>query len=62
MNQAKQNKAFILEYYNAVSGVPKTTELLQHYITDQALIDHITFFEKKLPKQLRMGRVSALTF
>ena len=50
MNQAKQNKAFILNYYNAVSGSTKTQELLQQYITDQALIDHITFFDGAFPK------------
>lgn len=50
MNQAKQNKAFILDYYNAVSGVTKTPELLAQYITDQALIDHITFFDGAFPK------------
>lgn len=50
MNQAIQNKAFLLEYYNAVSGVKKTSELLAHYITDQALIDHITFFDGAFPK------------
>ena len=46
---AIQNKAFILDYYNAVSGVAKTPKLLGQYITDQALIDHITFFDGAFP-------------
>ncbi|GAB2561877.1 ester cyclase [Spirosoma areae] len=49
MDVARQNKAFILDYYNAVSGVAKTPALLAQYITDQALIDHITFFDGAFP-------------
>ena len=50
MNQAKQNKAFILDYFNAVSGTNKTPELLAQYVTDRELIDHIIFFDGAFPK------------
>ena len=45
MDQSKKNKAFIIEYYNAISGVKKTDELCRQYIEDQKLIDNITFFD-----------------
>jgi predicted ester cyclase len=50
MNQAMNNKEFILEYLNALSGKDKTPELLAQYITDQGLIDHIIFFDGAFPK------------
>ena len=50
MNQAMKNKAFILEYFNAMSRNEITPELLAQYITDQGLIEHIMFFESVFPK------------
>lgn len=50
MNQAIKNKEFILEYLNALSGKDKTFDILTHYITDQALIEHIIFFDAAFPK------------
>lgn len=50
MNQAIKNKEFILEYLNALSGKDKTSEILAQYITDQALIEHIIFFDGAFPK------------
>lgn len=50
MNQAKQNKEFILEYLNAISGKVKTQEIMAHYISDQGLIEHIIFFDGAFPK------------
>jgi predicted ester cyclase len=50
MEQQKQNKEFIIRYFNALSGgVTKTKELLEKYITDKELIEHINFFEKVFP-------------
>jgi predicted ester cyclase len=49
MEQQKQNKEFIIRYFNALSGVSKTRELLEKYITDEELIGHITFFETAFP-------------
>ena len=50
MNQAMKNKEFVLEYLNALSGKDKTYEMCAHYITDQALIEHILFFDSAFPK------------
>ena len=50
MEQANQNKEFIIRYYNAISGVIKTKELLDKFITDEHLLDHIAFFDSAFPK------------
>ncbi|MEO5998796.1 MAG: ester cyclase [Chitinophagaceae bacterium] len=49
METLKQNKEFIVLYFNAISGVPKTRELLEEYISDEELIDHILFFDNGFP-------------
>ena len=49
MDQQKQNKEFIIRYFNAISGVAKTRELLEEYITDEELIKHIVFFDTVFP-------------
>ena len=50
MEQQKQNKEFIIRYFNAVSGVTKTKELLEKYMTDEELIAHIAFFDTVFPQ------------
>jgi SnoaL-like polyketide cyclase len=50
MEQQKQNKEFIVRYFNAVSGVFKTRELLEQYTTDEELIGHIIFFDTVFPQ------------
>lgn len=45
-----RNKEFVLEYFNAISGVEKTADLVGKYTTDQALIEHIAFFDSVFPK------------
>ena len=50
MDQTKKNKEFIVGYINALSGVIKTRELLEQYITDQGLIEHILFFDSVFPR------------
>ena len=50
MDQSKKNKEFIIRYLNAVSGVTKTRELCEQYITDDGLIEHILFFDAVFPK------------
>ena len=50
MEQQKQNKEFIIRYYNALSGVTKTRELLEQYITDEELIGHGIFFDSVFPQ------------
>ncbi len=49
MDQQRKNKEFIINYYNALSGVTKTRELMEKYITDEALIGHIEYFEIVFP-------------
>ena len=49
MNQAMKNKEFVLQYYNTVSGVIKTPEMLRQFTDDQVLIDTITFFDGAFP-------------
>lgn len=50
MNQAMTNKEFILRYYNTVSGVIKTPEMLRQFTDDPVLIDTITFFDGAFPR------------
>ena len=49
MEQQKKNKEFIINYLNALGGVPKTRELMEKYISDEALIGHKEFFETAFP-------------
>lgn len=49
MKQAEHNKAFILKYYSALYGVPKTETLIRKFVSDQKLIDHILYFDKIFP-------------
>jgi predicted ester cyclase len=49
MENIKKNRAFIVDYFNAISGKAKTEALLEKYMTDTALRDHITFFEGAFP-------------
>jgi predicted ester cyclase len=50
MDQLKQNKEFIIRYINAISGVTKTRELLEKYMSDEELLGHIAFFDMAFPK------------
>lgn len=50
MTPSMKNKEFILEYMNALNGKEKPREALEHYISDQGLIDHILFFDSAFPK------------
>ena len=50
MEQLQQNKEFVIRYLNALSGVTKTRELMEKYITDEELIGHIAFFDTAFPK------------
>jgi predicted ester cyclase len=46
---AIDNKQFIEEYYNALSGQPKTEKLLDRYISDPGLKEHIREAEAAFP-------------
>jgi predicted ester cyclase len=50
METPKKNKQFILEYYNALSGVEKTEKLIYRYVNDEGLKNHIIFFDAILPR------------
>jgi len=50
MEQQKQNKEFIIHYFNALSGVIKTKDLVEQYTTDEELIGHIAFFDAAFPR------------
>jgi predicted ester cyclase len=50
MEQQQKNKEFIINYFNDLAtGVPKTRAVLEKYMTDEALIAHIEFFEVAFP-------------
>ena len=50
MEQQNKNKEFLINYFNAMSaGAPKTREILEQYMTDEALIAHIQYFETVFP-------------
>lgn len=50
MQQQNQNKGFLIRYFNALkSSSVKTKELLEKYIVDKELIEHINFFEAVFP-------------
>ena len=42
-------KTFIEEYWEAISGFPKTPALLRRYIVDDDLIGHVMAFEASFP-------------
>ena len=50
MEQQKQNKEFIIRYFNAISGVTKSRELMEEYTTDEELMNHVAFFDTVFPK------------
>ncbi|HUR12721.1 MAG TPA: ester cyclase [Flavitalea sp.] len=49
MEQVKKNKEFVIDYFNAISGVTKSRDLLGKYVTDQSLVEHILFFDAVFP-------------
>ena len=51
MEQQNKNKEFIINYFNAMAAdsAPKTREFLDQFMTDEALIGHIEFFEAAFP-------------
>ena len=49
MSQQSKNKEFIIEYFNAFSGKEKPRQLVEKYVSDEALIEHIDFFESVFP-------------
>lgn len=50
MEQTKKNKEFIINYMNAINGEIKTPELLDQYMSDEGLKEHIGFFDNVFPR------------
>ena len=50
MEHLRKNKAFIVSYFNTLSGVTKTRPLIEKFVADRGLIEHIEFFDKVFPK------------
>ena len=49
MSQQSKNKEFIIEYFSTLSGKEKPRQLVEKYVSDEALIEHIEFFESVFP-------------
>ena len=49
MDTLQKNKEFILSYFNAMRGAKKSRPLLEKYISDTHLIEHIEFFDTVFP-------------
>ena len=41
MDTLQKNKQFVLEYFNAISGVKKTAELIDRYMNDQYFVQNL---------------------
>ena len=49
MDNLQKNKQLVIDYFNAISGVKKTRTLLEKFMTDERLIEHIEFFDSVFP-------------
>jgi len=49
MDPLQKNKELVIEYFNAISGVKKTRNLMEKYLSDNQLIEHIEFFDSVFP-------------
>ena len=49
MMSAQENKEFVRRYIEALSGKPKPTELVDEYVAEQPLKDHIAAAEAGFP-------------
>ena len=59
MDTTKKNKQLFIRYANAMSGKDKTRELIEQYVADAGLIQHILFFESVFPRY--SGEIEELT-
>lgn len=50
MNPVQKNKQFFLKYNATLSGNKKTRELIEQFVMDEKLINHILFFEELFPE------------
>lgn len=57
---AQENKEFIRKYFEALSGKPKPPELVDQYVAEQPLKDHIAMNEAAFPGyELRIEQMIA---
>jgi predicted ester cyclase len=57
---AQENKEFIRKYIEAISGNLKTAELVNEYVAEQSLKDHIAMNEEAFPKyEMRIEKLIA---
>ena len=50
MDTMVNNKAFIINYLTAISGVSKTRAMAEQYMTDEVLISQIEYFDAAFPR------------
>ena len=50
MNKQKVNKEFVLRYFEAISGKPKTAAICDEFMDDEELKEHILFFDTIFPE------------
>ena len=56
----QENKEFVRAYFEALSGKPKSPELVDEYVTEQTLKDHIAMNEAAFPGyELRIEQMIA---
>ena len=44
-----ENKGFLVRYFNALSGKPKPAETVAEYASEEAMQQHVAFFEAAFP-------------
>lgn len=49
MDTLQKNKELVIDYFNSLSGVKKTRKLMEKYLSDDRLIEHIEFFDAAFP-------------
>jgi predicted ester cyclase len=49
MNSPSENKQFVVRYLEALSGEAKTSELVDRFVSDRALAEHIHHVEAAFP-------------
>ena len=49
MEDLKKNKQLVLKYFNAISAVKKEEEIIDQYIDDDELKEHVLFFDTIFP-------------
>ena len=60
MDQIKKNKEFIMRYANAINGIKKQRHIIEQYVSDVKLTEHILFFDTVFPNyELLIDEITA---